>query len=345
MQRIQGYKYLRGIAEIQCATCDAVIQDSARARHLHEQSAGHRGRVEQTHPTSAVFASDRLFWVPWQLAPDSDPQQRFILTTADGEHEHPAGFKFSSGVEACNFLANNPEVDAVRESDPRVLCGAVWCENPSDEYAETQCCILRQGHSEDHRTRTGRFFENPEAERLSDLVDGTPDEINATVARMNYIEDHSVDLEAPCAGCGNTPQTCTCTDPEPARDCVKLNGTERDCLERGDREPCEACSEWQRWEARNHNLNAALDALDTLREYLIEAHTPEMDDGHGGDSDHEGPDPDGCSYCAAIQEAEEVATAAKAAYQRTQQQPPAHTGELVNGLIATVERAEKGGKQ
>lgn len=40
-------------------------------------------------------------WVPWQLSPDSDPQERWILVNADDEgEEHPEGRLFDSPEQA-----------------------------------------------------------------------------------------------------------------------------------------------------------------------------------------------------------------------------------------------------
>ncbi|MGH3428239.1 MAG: hypothetical protein ACRDQZ_11855, partial [Mycobacteriales bacterium] len=39
-------------------------------------------------------------WIPWKLAPDSDPKERFILVSEDGETEHPDGRKYDTIVEA-----------------------------------------------------------------------------------------------------------------------------------------------------------------------------------------------------------------------------------------------------
>lgn len=67
-------------------------------------------------PTVTAAAPAPTFWVVWRLAPDSDPEERYILTSHDGEREHPLQIKFSSGVEACNFLSNNPQYDVPKSA-------------------------------------------------------------------------------------------------------------------------------------------------------------------------------------------------------------------------------------
>ena len=44
-------------------------------------------------------------------------------------------------------------------------------------------------------------------------------------------------------------------------------------------------------------MKEALDLLEKLTFDLLEAHKPELDDFHGGDSATPGEDPAGCSYC------------------------------------------------
>lgn len=90
-------------------------------------------------------------WVVWKLAPDSDPEERYILTSPDGEIEHPLDLKFSSGTEACNFLVNNPQHDtepkaeAVETEDGHVTisCAA---------YASLMTTLRRMGTHLDEAT-------------------------------------------------------------------------------------------------------------------------------------------------------------------------------------------------
>jgi hypothetical protein len=72
----------------------------------------------------------RTVWDAWQLAPDSDPAMRYILTSPDGEVEHPLNLKFSSAAEARNFLTNNPQYGRTlpeqrRDSQSRRYLGTV----------------------------------------------------------------------------------------------------------------------------------------------------------------------------------------------------------------------------
>jgi hypothetical protein len=86
------------------------VERSAHSAHEPQQPAAH--------------------WIVWQLAPDSDPEERYILTSPDGQIEHPLNLKFSSGVEACNFLKNNPQHDSAAsasESAP-VIPSSPWGE-------------------------------------------------------------------------------------------------------------------------------------------------------------------------------------------------------------------------
>lgn len=41
------------------------------------------------------------YWVPWQLAPDSDPEERWILVDANDENiEHPNRVKYGTEEES-----------------------------------------------------------------------------------------------------------------------------------------------------------------------------------------------------------------------------------------------------
>lgn len=52
-------------------------------------------QLRDTQPRTATT------WVPWQLAPDSDPEQRFILVNKDDDgEEHPDGIKYNTAEEA-----------------------------------------------------------------------------------------------------------------------------------------------------------------------------------------------------------------------------------------------------
>lgn len=48
--------------------------------------------------------------------------------------------------------------DNCRPNGDPLLCGAEWRQDKTDEYSETQCCILSQGHPRKHVTRTGLVF-------------------------------------------------------------------------------------------------------------------------------------------------------------------------------------------
>ncbi len=49
--------------------------------------------------------------------------------------------------------------DDCRPDGSPLLCGAEWRADKADEFSETQCCILPQGHTPKlHVTRTGRNF-------------------------------------------------------------------------------------------------------------------------------------------------------------------------------------------
>ena len=49
--------------------------------------------------------------------------------------------------------------DDCRPDGSPLLCGAEWRADKRDEFSETQCCILPQGHiPKAHLTRTGRKF-------------------------------------------------------------------------------------------------------------------------------------------------------------------------------------------
>lgn len=56
-------------------------------------------------------------------------------------------------------------------------------------------------------------------------------------------------------------------------------------------------------DTRSKELAEALGLVETLGEYLLEAHDSELNDCHGGDCEHLGEAPECCSYCNAIDNA------------------------------------------
>lgn len=94
-------------------------------------------------------AETRKQWVPWQLAPDSDPEERVILVNVDDEgEEHPANQKFPT-AEAANdfavaeFAAAHParagwgfEIK-YQSAEQRAKTGYAVLRDPKGEYAGT----------------------------------------------------------------------------------------------------------------------------------------------------------------------------------------------------------------
>lgn len=336
-ERIQGYKRLSAFW-VRCVSCGARVIGTKAETRAHEQTLGHKQSVGVDTPTaSPVFPALAAFWVPWQLAPDSDPEQRFILTTADGEREHPAGVKFSSSVEAYQFLKNNPQVDtarAVQQSD-------------SAKLTKHRCDCGRLLLVEGKVIGREAIEAPPTPARLSELVDGTPDEINATVEHLN-------NLEAPCAGCGHTPQTCTCLKDN---DYTLTDGSAWFTVKDFYAVRIRATSDGVNVEIYRNNDEmseplATATALDADLEPLTDDQMLNRIGSFGYGvyrilGQYVVADPEGGDggYILTVPTIEDAFREMDSAglLDSDQWQPP-HTGELLNGLVATVERAEKGGK-
>lgn len=55
-------------------------------------------------------------------------------------------------------IVMEPSDDCRWDGSP-LLCGAEWFADKNDEFGESMCCILPQGHTpKTHLTRTGRRF-------------------------------------------------------------------------------------------------------------------------------------------------------------------------------------------
>ena len=62
-------------------------------------------------------------WRPWQLAPDSDPRERWILVSEDGSEEHPNGVLYETeedvlrAADLLNEVATIPPLHEVLMAD------------------------------------------------------------------------------------------------------------------------------------------------------------------------------------------------------------------------------------
>lgn len=74
-------------------------------------------------------------WIPWQLAVDSDPQERWILVNAsDNGEEHPRNFKFATRGNAEQFSrTHNP---CEHGNYPDEVCGLCITEMEAKHLEE-----------------------------------------------------------------------------------------------------------------------------------------------------------------------------------------------------------------
>lgn len=69
-----------------------------RRIHVWEDDPGDFADFEMRPPAQTN-------WQPWQLSPDSDPEERWILVNADNDgEEHPAQQKFATSEAAAAFV-------------------------------------------------------------------------------------------------------------------------------------------------------------------------------------------------------------------------------------------------
>lgn len=80
-------------------------------------------------------------WVPWQLAPESDPDQRFILVSSEDDGiEHPDNQKFDSAEKATEYAIEYAIEHAGKNRIVRIEAVMIndntWSVRVTKEFAE-----------------------------------------------------------------------------------------------------------------------------------------------------------------------------------------------------------------
>lgn len=120
-------------------------------------------------------------WVPWKLSPDSDPQQRWILVSAeDDREEHPVTRLFETEAEA--IAAAKEETMSAPKHTPgpwkayhKYTCHSI-IERDGKTLFETDCALGKSAEDEaETRANAELAAASPQMlESLQKISDGDP---------------------------------------------------------------------------------------------------------------------------------------------------------------------------
>lgn len=114
------------------------------------------GNGSNIYLSSYVDGTERFFALGMYIHRPGTPHHTRRVT---------AKMTFAELTKLFNTIHHQLSLDAAEPSDncrpngDPIFCGAEFRIDKSDEFSETQCCVLAQGHvPKFHKTRTGKLF-------------------------------------------------------------------------------------------------------------------------------------------------------------------------------------------